>query len=100
MHFEKEYIICKYLFEKGAIKMKSTGMIRKLDDLGRVVIPVEMRRSLALEQQDELELYVEGDRLIMQKFYPRCVFCGSDQKLVSYYGKNLCETCISVIRRY
>ena len=54
MHFEKEYIICKYLFEKGAIKMKSTGMIRKLDDLGRVVIPKEIRRTLRIREGDPL----------------------------------------------
>ena len=80
--------------------MKSTGMIRKVDDLGRVVIPAEMRRMLEINEQDELELYVEGDKLILQKFLPRCIFCGDDRHLVSYYGKNLCMTCICAIRKY
>lgn len=80
--------------------MKSTGMIRKVDDLGRVVIPAEMRRMLEINEQDELELYVEDDKLILQKFLPRCIFCGDDRQLVSYYGKNLCMTCITAIRKY
>jgi transcriptional pleiotropic regulator of transition state genes len=87
------------LFEKGAIIMKSTGMIRKVDDLGRVVLPAEMRRMLEINEQDELELYVEGDKLILQKFLPRCIFCGDDRRLVSYYGKNLCMNCIATLRK-
>lgn len=80
--------------------MKSTGMIRKLDDLGRIVIPSELRKNLGLENQDELEIFVEGDRIILQKFAPSCVFCGGSDSLVRYYDKNLCKTCIRAIRKY
>ncbi len=79
--------------------MKSTGMIRKLDDLGRVVIPREIRRSMGLMERDDLEIFVEGDQIILQKFSPRCVFCGCDEKLVNFYGKNLCKNCIEVIQK-
>jgi len=80
--------------------MKSTGMIRKLDDLGRIVLPAELRKNLRLENQDELEIFVEGERIILQKFAPRCIFCGCSDALVRYYDKNLCKTCISTIRKY
>ena len=80
--------------------MKSTGIIRKVDDLGRVVLPAELRRSLEINVQDEVEIFVEGDRIILQKFAPCCVFCGSDERLTSYYGKNLCKACIENIQKY
>ncbi len=80
--------------------MKSTGMIRKLDDLGRIVLPSELRKNLGLENQDELEIFIEGECIILQKFAPSCVFCGCGENLVRYYDKNLCETCISAIRKY
>lgn len=74
--------------------MKSTGIIRKVDDLGRIVLPIELRRSLDIAVRDELEIYLEGDRIILQKFEPACIFCGSAHGLVSYHGKNVCQACI------
>ena len=66
--------------------MKSTGIIRKVDELGRIVLPIELRRSLDIAERDELEIYMEGDRIILQKFEPSCIFCSSDRDLVSYRG--------------
>jgi transcriptional pleiotropic regulator of transition state genes len=74
--------------------MKSTGIIRKVDDLGRIVLPIELRRTLDIAERDELEIYMENDRIILQKFEPACVFCGSSRVLVSYRGKNVCQECI------
>ena len=74
--------------------MKSTGIIRKVDDLGRIVLPIELRRTLDIAERDELEIYMENDRIILQKYEPACIFCGSGAKLISYNGKNVCRQCI------
>ena len=74
--------------------MKSTGIIRKVDDLGRIVLPIELRRVLDISERDELEIYMQNDRIILQKFEPACLFCGSSRSLVSYRGKNVCQECV------
>ena len=74
--------------------MKSTGIIRKVDDLGRIVLPIELRRVLDISERDDLEIYMENDRIILQKFEPACLFCGSSRSLVSYRGKNVCQECV------
>lgn len=80
--------------------MKSTGIIRKVDELGRIVLPIELRRVLDIAERDELEIYMENDRIILQKFEPSCVFCASSQGLVTYKGKNVCQSCIRNMGRY
>ena len=82
------------------INVKSTGIIRKVDDLGRIVLPIELRRTLDIEERDELEIYMENDRIILQKFEPACVFCGSSRSLVSYRRKNVCQECIKKMSEY
>lgn len=74
--------------------MKSTGIIRKVDDLGRIVLPIELRRVLDISERDELEIYMENDRIILQKFEPACLFCGSSRGLISYRRKNVCQECV------
>jgi len=74
--------------------MKSTGIIRKVDDLGRIVLPIELRRMLDIAERDELEIYMESDRIVLRKYEPSCIFCGSDQNLVVYSSKNVCRNCI------
>lgn len=74
--------------------MKSTGIIRKVDDLGRIVLPIEMRRILDIAERDELEIYMENDRIILQKYEPACIFCTSSRRLISYGGKNVCRDCV------
>ncbi len=80
--------------------MKSTGIIRKVDDLGRIVLPIELRRTLDIEERDELEIYMENDRIILQKFEPACVFCGSSRGLISYRRKNVCHECVRKMAEY
>ncbi len=80
--------------------MKSTGIIRKVDELGRVVLPIELRRMLDIAERDELEIYTENDRIILQKYESSCVFCGSSQGLTSFKGKNVCKSCIRNIARF
>lgn len=74
--------------------MKSTGIVRRVDELGRIVLPIEMRRTLNIEEKDSLEIYVEGDNVILRKYQPTCIFCESTKDLVSLRGKNVCPDCI------
>lgn len=78
--------------------MKSTGIIRKVDDLGRIVLPIELRRMLDIAERDELEIYIENDHIILQKYKPTCVFCGSCHNLTSHRGKKVCHSCIQAMR--
>ncbi len=80
--------------------MRATSIIRKVDNLGRVVLPIEIRRKLDISLQDELEIFVEGDRVILQKFQPSCIFCACSKTLVSYHGKTICQGCIQNIRKF
>ena len=74
--------------------MKATGIIRKVDELGRIVLPIEIRRTLDISVRDELEIFMDNDQIVLQKFEPSCIFCGSSHKLVSYRGKNVCQDCL------
>lgn len=74
--------------------MKSTGIIRKLDELGRIVLPIEMRRSFNLAEKDAVEIYVEGDSIILRKHQPNCLICGESKNLVEYKGKLFCRSCV------
>ena len=74
--------------------MKSTGIIRKVDDLGRIVLPIELRRTLDIAERDELEIFMENGRVVLQKYEPSCIFCESSQNLIGYRGKNVCQTCV------
>lgn len=85
---------------KEAVNMKSTGIVRKVDELGRIVLPIELRRTLDIEERDALEIYLDGDKIVLQKYEPSCLFCGSDQGLVSYRGKNICSACARNIARH
>ena len=73
--------------------MKSTGIVRKVDELGRVVIPIELRRTLGIEEKDALEIYVDNEKIILRKYEPACVFCGNAGDVQHYRGKLVCRTC-------
>ena len=73
--------------------MKSTGIVRKVDELGRIVLPIELRRTLDIAERDELEIYLDDDKVILKKYEPSCIFCGSSCGLVSYQGRNVCLEC-------
>lgn len=74
--------------------MKSTGIVRKVDELGRIVIPKELRRTLGINEKDGVEIYVDKERIVMRKYEPACIFCGSAEDTRSYNGKNVCVNCI------
>ena len=73
--------------------MKSTGIVRKVDELGRIVLPIELRRTLNIELRDPVEIYVDGQSIVLRKHEPTCVFCGSAKKVISFKGKNVCAAC-------
>ena len=77
--------------------MKSTGIIRRVDELGRVVLPIELRNKFNITEKDPMEIYVEGNSIILKKFEPNCVFCGNSKNLVEYQGKLICEKCANKI---
>lgn len=78
--------------------MKSTGIVRKVDELGRIVLPIELRRTLDIAEKDSLEIYVDDDRIILRKYEPTCVFCGSSKDVISFKGKNICPTCLNELK--
>ena len=73
--------------------MKSTGIIRKVDELGRVVIPIEIRTQFNIAEKDPIEIYVDGSSIILKKYEPNCIFCGNTENLISYNDKLICEDC-------
>ena len=73
--------------------MKSTGIIRRVDELGRVVIPIEIRNQFNIVEKDPIEIYVDGSSIILKKYEPNCVFCGSTNNLVEYKDKLVCSKC-------
>ncbi len=74
--------------------MKSIGIVRKVDELGRIVLPIELRRTLDIAERDELEIFLDDDRVVLKKYEPSCVFCGATHNLLSYLGKNVCSDCV------
>ena len=77
--------------------MKSTGIIRRVDELGRVVIPMEIRNQFNIVEKDPIEIYVEGSCIVLKKYEPNCIFCGNTKNLVEYKGKLVCDKCTSLL---
>jgi len=77
--------------------MKSTGIVRKVDELGRIVLPIELRRTLDISEKDSLEIYMDGASIILRKYQPACIFCDSAKEIRLFRGKNLCAACRSEI---
>lgn len=74
--------------------MKSTGIVRKVDELGRIVLPIELRRTLGIEEKDRIEIFVDGESIILRKYQPACIFCDNAKDFINYKGKNICPDCI------
>lgn len=74
--------------------MKSTGIIRRVDELGRVVIPIELRNKFGIAEKDPIEIFVDGSNIVLKKFEPNCIFCGNSKKLSEYKDKLVCDKCL------
>ena len=79
---------------EGAIKMKSTGIVRRIDGLGRVVLPMELRKVLDISTKDSLEIFVDEDKIILKKYVPQCIFCGDSYEMTTFKGRNVCKNCV------
>jgi len=79
--------------------MKSTGMVRKIDPLGRLVIPIEVRRVLGLKENEPVEMFVSGKQVIVQKYEASCITCGSTENIIKFNERNLCDACIEKIKK-
>lgn len=77
--------------------MKATGIIRRVDELGRVVIPIEIRNKLEIAEKDPIEIYVDGSSIVLKKYEPNCVFCGNSKNLTTYKDKLICSKCAQKI---
>lgn len=78
--------------------MKSTGIIRRVDELGRIVIPIELRNKLKIAEKDPIEIYVDGSSIVLKKLEETCVFCGSTKNVTKYKDKLICDKCIKNIK--
>jgi transcriptional pleiotropic regulator of transition state genes len=74
--------------------MKATGVVRKVDELGRIVLPIELRRTMDLNEKDPIEIFVDVDTIILKKYEPSCIFCGEAKNVGEYKGKNICDDCM------
>lgn len=79
--------------------MKSTGIVRKVDELGRIVLPIELRKNLDINIKDPLEIYVDGNSIVLKKYLPACIFCGEATNIIQFEGKNICGKCIENISK-
>ncbi|GAA5344167.1 AbrB family transcriptional regulator [Planifilum fimeticola] len=75
--------------------MKATGIVRKVDELGRVVLPVELRRTLGIDVRDPLEIYVDGGSIVLKKYTPSCLFCGQSKDMIVFRNRNICRSCLT-----
>ncbi|MBU3205171.1 AbrB/MazE/SpoVT family DNA-binding domain-containing protein [Clostridium algidicarnis] len=80
--------------------MKSTGIVRKVDQLGRLVLPKELRKVLSIKDNETpLEIYTEGETIILKKYEPACTFCGEASEVINFKGKNICRSCLKELKR-
>lgn len=73
--------------------MKATGIVRRVDELGRVVIPIEIRNKFGIAEKDPIEIFVDGSSIVLKKFEPNCIFCGNTKNLINYKDKLICDKC-------
>ena len=78
--------------------MKSTGTVRKVDELGRIVIPIDIRQNLDIKVKDPLEIFVEGDTISLRKYNPACIFCGNADDVIMFNGKLICRGCVEKLK--
>ena len=78
--------------------MKPIGVVRKVDELGRIVLPINIRQTMEISSGDAVEIFTDDGRIILQKYQPACVFCNNADNIVFFNGKRICEDCLSKIK--
>ena len=84
--------------KKGDTIMKSTGVVRKVDELGRIVLPISIRQTMDIKEKDPLEIFTDENRIILQKYQPCCVFCSNADRVVYFNNKRICQDCLEKIK--
>ena len=79
--------------------MKSTGIVRKVDELGRIVLPKEIRKTMDIKEKDAIEIFTDSDQIILQKYQPACIFCNQVEGVVYFSGKRVCTACIDKMKQ-
>ena len=79
--------------------MKSTGILRAIDNLGRIVLPIELRRHLGIGPKDSVEIFVDKDSVVLKKYQPSCAFCGNEKNVVEFKDKFICKDCINELNK-
>jgi transcriptional pleiotropic regulator of transition state genes len=100
-HFGAEF--CRATSKKDNNKkeiksMKSTGVVRKVDELGRIVLPISIRQIMDINEKDSLEIFTDDNKIILQKYQPSCIFCNNADDIVFFNGKRVCENCLKKIK--
>ncbi len=78
--------------------MKSTGVVRKIDELGRIVLPIEIRNNMDIKSRDAVEIFVDGDKIVLKKYEPACLFCGNADNVEIFNGKLICRKCLDKLK--
>ena len=92
------YFVGYKLFRNGGSHIYEIHRYSQKSELGRIVLPIELRRTLDIAEKDALEIFVEGDNIILHKYHPSCVFCENTKNIISYKGKNVCPDCIKKLK--
>ncbi len=79
--------------------MKSTGIVRKIDELGRIVLPIEIRNTMDIKNRDAIEIFVDDEKIILKKYDPACIFCGNADNVTYFKGKLICKDCMAILKR-
>ena len=85
--------------KKEEFEMKSTGVVRKVDELGRIVLPSEIRKILDINPKDAVEFFMDGDKIVIQKYQPSCIFCQTTDRVIFFKGKLICAECIEHLKK-
>lgn len=83
---------------KVEVNMKSLGVVRNIDELGRITVPIEIRRKMDLNPGDGVEMFTDNNRLVLQKYAPSCIFCGEADNIISYKDKKICASCLEEMK--
>jgi transcriptional pleiotropic regulator of transition state genes len=80
--------------------MKPIGVVRKVDQLGRIVLPKSLRKRYQMNEGDPVEILVQGDHIILERYKPKCIFCMSSEKVVEYKDRYVCLSCMNEMQQY
>jgi transcriptional pleiotropic regulator of transition state genes len=84
---------------KGLWKMSDTGIVRRVDDLGRIVLPMELRRTLGINVRDPMSISVDGERIVVSKHHDSCVVCGALEEIMRVKDRAICRGCVTAVQR-